>query len=294
MAEAAIKLTRFPPKTPPPGPRRTAWPISILAEGTNIDDHIFVYHVGKPDDPIAGDKFECVASINQMQELPKTQGMSLTTTTGIPFYRHNELKFVARSALEAKRIWDEVVNEVHELVENWNASMVLQAAEFAEVSTEVKYSKGFVMTPPMRINLSYHPAGTPVVVNDKPGIDAPDTGRVGWLPVSLLGVSNTVPPGAVFYYNLTMDQNLASVWPPEVPYEGNQLIRNGLIMPYGVVWTITPEGLWWLDFDPATIPGYQRIDDQEADWGAPWPQDYATPSSPGAVPNILTLMLYKA
>jgi len=294
MPEGSIKLTRFVPVFHDlPDSRRQAWALSILAEGINMDDHVFVYHLGKSDDPIGGDKFECVASPNQMIELPRRYAMNLTTNTMIPFYRYNLLEYVCRSASEALELWNKIVEEVNDLVENLNASLILQATEFAEITGEIKLIKGYTMTPPLRIHLSYHPAGTPITVDDKPDVDSADTARPGWLPVSVMAGSLTIPAGAKFYYNMALDPVLSAAWPPEVPYSGNQLFRNGMLMPYGVVWTLTKDGLWWMDFDPEAIPGYQRSGSQEQDWGAPWPQDYATPSSPGAVPNLLVLTLFK-
>jgi hypothetical protein len=293
--KANIKLTRFVSDDAAlPDAKRQAWPVAILAEGINIDDHIFVYHVGRQDDPIPGDRFECVASVNQMYEIPKNQGVSLTTQTQIPYYRSNALEYVARSATEAQEIWLKVVDDAQWLVRNFNAALKLKATQFAEIDEEISVITDISMNPPIRIPLSYHPAGSSGVDgNGKPVIAAPDTLQVGWLPAYVLGPSIIKPPGAAFYYNINRDANLGSNWPPKQPYSGNQLHRNGILMPYDVVWTIDDFTVWWLNFDPATIPGYQRQSPQSNDWGAPWPADYVSRGSPGAVPNLLTLTLFK-
>ncbi len=289
-----IKLTRFASTDDliPPA-LRSAWPVAILAQGTAMDDAIFVYQVGKSDDPIPGDKFECVASVNQMFELPKTQGVSLTTETGIPFYRTNVLQFVARSASEAERIWVDVVQEVQLLVANYNSALTLKGTDFAEIDTTGFVISPFTMTPPSRVQITSHPAGTVAVSGLVQSIVTPDTTLVGWLPVSALGPSVVKPPGAAFFYNLALDPNLKAIWPPLQPFGGNQLHRNGLLMPYGTVWELTQDTIWWLDFNPTLIPGYQRTSPGAADGNAPWPIDYVSAASPGAVQNILTITLFK-
>lgn len=293
--EAKIRLTKFVSEDESlPLAQRQAWPVTIMAEGDNMDEHIFVYHVGRAEDPIPGDRFECVASVNQMYEIPKNQGVSLTTQTGIPYYRSNILEYVARSADEAEEIWNKVVEEVSWLVKNWNASLKLKAVSSVEISETIVTTLDTGMLPPLRVALSYHPAGTPGTDGDgKPVIVSADPNQVGWLPVSVLGPSSIIPPGAKFYYNITTDAGLSSAWPPREPYSGNQLHRNGIMMPYGLVWTITKDTVWWLDFDPETIPGYVRSNLAPIDWGAPWPSDYISRSNPGLQPNQITLTLFK-
>lgn len=291
--EATIKLTKFVSDDQ----ARTisehqAWPISILAEGINMDAHIFVYHVGKEDDPIPGDRFECVASVNQMFEIPKNQGMSLTTATGIPYYRSNVLEYVARTAAEAEEIYVKVVEEVQVLLKNWNASLRMRATEFALITGDLTQTSDVGMNPPLRVSLSYHPAGTSGTVEGKPAIISADPNQVGWLPVTFLGLGAVVPPGAKFYYNINRDASLRAAWPPIDPLSGNQLHRNGILMPYGQVWVLTTTTVWWLDFDPATIPGYRRVGANE-DWGAPWPRDYVNRANPGAIGNNITLTIFK-
>lgn len=292
--QATIKLTRFVSEDEAlPLSLRQAWPVQILAEGTNMDDHIFVYHVGTPHDPLPGDRFECIASVNQMHEIPKNQGVSLTTQTGIPYYRSNVLDYVARTAVEAEEIWRKVREEVQWLVKNWNSALKLKATDFVEITESLVLSKDLGMHPPVRVQLSYHPAGIPGKdEQDRPVILSPDPQQVGWLPVELAGSGPLVPAGAKFFYNIAKDQNLFSAWPPKQPHSGNQLHRNGIQMPYGLVWVLTDYTVWWMDFNPATIPGYMRVGGDD-DWGAPWPIDYVNRSNPGAISNLIQLTLFK-
>ena len=292
--KSTIRLTRLDSDSQElPEALRQAWPVTVLAEGTNMDDHVFVYHVGKADDPIQGDKFECVASVNQMHELPKTQGVSLTTETGIPFYRSNVLEYVCRSAEEAERIWKEVVNQVQMLVRNWNSALRMKGTAFAVISEELATMSDFSMSAPIRRQISYHPAGIAAVADGKQIISSPRSSMQGWLPIWAMATSTGRPPGALFFYNLPMDPDLQAQWPLKEPLSGHQLHRNGLCLPYGICWSLTQEGLWWLDFDPISIPGYQRQSPQANDGRAPWPTDYVSPSSPGAVPNLIFLTLFK-
>jgi hypothetical protein len=290
-----IKLTRFVPNQEQlPPALQTSWPVSILAQGVGMDDSIFVYQVGKTDDPIAGDKFQCVASVNQMYELPKNQGVSLTIETGIPYYRSNVLQFVSRSAEEAQRIWLDVIQEVELLVLNLNAATSMQATDFAQIDGSGSTLSSITsMNPPVQIQITSLPAGLVAVQSGVQVITTPDSNLMGWLPVSALSLSVTRPANAAFFYNLALDPNLNNVWPPLYPLEGNALHRNGIAMPYGIVWSLTLDTIWWLKFDPTTIPGYQRSAPGASDGNAPWALDFVDLAHPGAMPNILTLTLFK-
>ncbi len=292
---ANIKLTRFvPDQSQLPPALQTSWPVSILAQGVGMDDAVFVYQVGKTDDPIAGDKFQCVASVNQLYEIPKNQGVSLTVETGIPYYRSNVLQFVSRSAEEAERIWHDVIAEVDLLVANLNAATSMQATDFAQIDGNgFSISTINSMNPPVQIQLTSLPAGLAAVQSGIQVITTPDPSLMGWLPVSAISPSIAIPANAAFFYNLALDPNLARVWPPLSPLDGNALHRNGISMPYGIVWVLTRDTVWWLKFDPTTIPGYQRTSPGSNDGNAPWPMDLVNLSNPGAVPNILTLTLFK-
>lgn len=278
-----------------PDAKRQVWPVSILAEGTGIDPAIFVYQASTSDDPIPQDRFTCVATVNQMYEIPKTQSVSVSTTHGIPFYRSNILEYVVRTADEAERIWQVVQSEVQDLLSNWNSSLSLQATSSTLITGDAITNQPLAMYPPIRKQLSYHPAGTVTTVNGKQSIVTPNGSLAGWLPANYGTTPETVPPGGAFYYNMAMDPDLYAVWPPLEPLSGNQLYRNGLLLPYGVVYIVNNTTIWWLDFDPATIPGYQRVAGQGGnDGNAPWPLGYVTAANPGPSPNILVLTLFKS
>lgn len=400
---------------------RQAWPVKVIAEGFGMDDKIFVYHIGQSTDPVTGDRFECIASVNQMHELPADQATTMTNLEGIPFYRTNVLEYIARSATEAESIWKTVVEEVEWLVKNWNSSLSLQVIDTAVISEERTEITTMQMRPPQRIQLSYHAAGIlkpgtepytgpasltvtgfantdangvynfvsastnasiysgyykiavyqntagyffvtspasgggdrcdiftsaaswdgatfdmngamlyinydedpetqnwrlasdeltllavqPVVVASSPYtgdlawhetnkqfIAPGDVTQTGWLSVSQLGPGARVPNGARFYYNIGVDGGLQKHWPPLKPFEGNMLIRNGIMLPYGIAWVLTDETVWWLDFDPATLARYQQFGSAQ-DASTPWSTQYVSRSNPGPTPTILTLVLFK-
>ena len=111
-----IRLTRFvsDPAVIAETDRRV-WTLKAKAEGTGIPSEIFVYHVDQQSVPIAGDKFECVATVNQIYELPVDQGVILTETRTIPYYRSSEFQVVLRSAEEAEIVWQQLQQQLQQL-----------------------------------------------------------------------------------------------------------------------------------------------------------------------------------
>lgn len=115
----SIKLTRESVQPEGEPLVQHVWPIKITAEGTGIDSEIFVYHAAAGDDPIEGDIFIAVASVPQMDELPK-DNPALLDGEIIPFYRKSVLEFAARNPEQAEYIWEEVQKDVDDLVVNTN------------------------------------------------------------------------------------------------------------------------------------------------------------------------------
>ena len=72
------------------------------------------------------------------------------------------------------------------------------------------------------------------------------------------------------------------------PASSNQMFLNGFLLPYGVVYTITQNTIWWLDFDPSSIvrPALVGMTQQG---NAPWPADYVNADNPGAVSPQLVI-----
>ena len=289
---AKIRLTRF--ALPTDGAKiRAGWPLSILAEGTDIPSEVFVYKAIPAGSALAGDQFEAVASIPQLYELPRLQGVSVTNKTAIPFYRAAQADFSCRSPEEVEEVWTMILADIEMLVRDWNASANLASISQTDVTAEASTDVQLNTIMPTRFALSYHPAGDYSVVEDQPVISNPSLELSGWLPVSAAPASWPKPSNARFFYNMGQDSELAPHWPPIEPYSGHQFYRNGLLLPHNVVYKITKDALWWLNFNPDNVPGYVRIGDQAQDGNAPWPLDYVNRSNPGSVSPALTLMLFK-
>lgn len=138
---ASIRLTRLqgPDDLGIPDTLRHAWPITVTAVGTDMPSEIFVFHAGQANDPVVGDQFECIASVSQLDEIPKNTPVS-SVTAAIPYYRLSRLELVCRSAEEADRVWNSILLEVQTLIANFNGTLNLQASETGVV-TEDGYTK---------------------------------------------------------------------------------------------------------------------------------------------------------
>jgi hypothetical protein len=363
-----VKLTRFVSEDQsPPGSEKQAWPLLVQSFATNMEDEVFVYRIGLRHSPLPADQFQCVASVNQMIEIPKNQGVTVTTESGLPFYRSREVNLICRSAAEVERCWAIIQEDVQSLVQNWNAALSLRATAFAEITGEIIEERSTLVSAPHRYQISYHPCGEAtfgagavatatvssgglatlvvntagtgywvapvvtftggggsgavakaivsggvvtglqiinagedyasaptVVFSSQQGLINPDSSQSGWLPVASRPFGYAVPAGAVFFYNIARDPGLAAIWPPVAPYSGSILMRNGITMPYGVTHVFTKDTVYWLDFDPATVAGYERKSPEVQDGNAPWPTNYVSRDNPGSPPPILALTIFSS
>lgn len=138
---ASIHLTRFDASSDDlPDAIRHAWPLTILATGTSIPSEIFVYHAAQsgPEgyDSFRGDRFEVIASVPQLDEIPKEQPTHGEDGRLIPYYRRSKLELVCRSPEEANRVWQDVQKEVSKLVLNFNATFNLESMESVSISDD--------------------------------------------------------------------------------------------------------------------------------------------------------------
>lgn len=110
------------------------WPLKVetTSSVTGLSSKVFVYHSTMGRDPYQGDSFECVASLQQMTELPEDVPMTLEGKV-IPYYRKNICEFNCRSAEEADELWAAVIENVQILVSNYRASKELEVQETVEV-----------------------------------------------------------------------------------------------------------------------------------------------------------------
>jgi hypothetical protein len=108
---------------------RHNWPLRVTATTTDsFPPEIFVYHAGMPGQPDE-DVFECVASVQQLAELPVGRPAD-AELLAIPYYRLDVLEVWCRDALQLETAWEELMEEADMLVENW-----ISASNMSETET---------------------------------------------------------------------------------------------------------------------------------------------------------------
>ena len=117
----SLTLTRSAVAETEPVPGQHSWPLEVTAVSTtvNFPSEIFVYHASMGDDPLVGDLFECVASLNQLYEIGLTPVDTEEET--IPYYRSDTLTFSCRSAQEAEDLWIKIQADSLDLLNNFKA-----------------------------------------------------------------------------------------------------------------------------------------------------------------------------
>lgn len=112
------------------------WPLKVTA--TVIDQSmpsaaIFVYHAAMDDDAYVGDVFECVASLQQYNDLPENAAAVEDGDYVVPYFRSNTINFHCRSALEAEELWADIVVDVRSLIDNYVAFTTNTTTEIIEI-----------------------------------------------------------------------------------------------------------------------------------------------------------------
>lgn len=110
------------------------WPIRVIAESTipELDSNIFVYHAADPNDPIQGDEFSNVASLQDMESLPigaPTPVEGDLTENYVPFYRTNSVELNCYTMDEAERVWTIIKRDAASLLREYKASINLKEVE---------------------------------------------------------------------------------------------------------------------------------------------------------------------
>lgn len=115
-------------------PGQHVWPLRITATSSNenLGPEIFVFHASVDDDVYCGDVFECVASIQQLGDIPIDTAGFDDNGQLVPYFRKDTLTFHARSPQEADELWAQIKNDVDELVKNY-----LALTNITEVETYV-------------------------------------------------------------------------------------------------------------------------------------------------------------
>lgn len=304
MSNKSIQLTRSE-LTQELRDNQHLWVLRVEAAGQGgASSDIFVYQKGEDVD---SDLFVAVASASQIADFSTEREEAET------FYRKSLLEFFCLSQYEVENLWQDVQTDVAHLLKNLRAADNLSSSEVVTVETTGTFiSSG----PPSQIlhTLSIHPEGSPVlndgvqeIATDNPDLDLyynqliteypavrfpqnspADTpyAEGGWLPVEFLPARFTAPTGARFWYNVAYYPKLQREFPLRSPVDVHQLRLNGTILPYGQVYVIDGNTIYWLDFDPEDVPGWPKIGN------APWALDYVDRSSAGT-PMSLQLLIYR-
>ena len=107
---------------------RHSWPLRVTAEADgSMPAEIFVYHAGMPGQPDQ-DRFECVASVQQLSEIPLGRPAT-SDVLAIPYYRRAVMEVWCRTAAQAEEAWESLQTELDVLVENWLAAESLAESE---------------------------------------------------------------------------------------------------------------------------------------------------------------------
>jgi hypothetical protein len=311
--QGSIKITKFTSANDLSSPfNQHNWPLIINATSTgDMPDDIFVFarKAGVLDvNPY--DQFQAVASAHDIFEIGTDPGATNNDNPdGVPFYRSSMLKLFLRSPAQVEEIWQKIQEDVVDLVRNLEAENRVVAVESVEAepsdstpgSVDVAVTKFDDQPNQAQFSLDYRPAGLAAVDgSNNQTIDSADSGLSGWLPVSEIDPAIPVPANAKFFYNLAQDSNLSDELPFLDPGNQHMLFLNGQKLTYGATYTITSEGIFWLDFDPVVdadntvlIDGDLLLQENLAG-NAPWPLDYVDRNNPGATVPDLDLLLFRA
>ncbi len=108
------------------------WPLRVTA--TDMDDDpamIFVMQAAAPTVADLGDDFSCVASVQQLTELPPTEPGEDSS-----FYRVNTFTLMCRSPELLDEAWFKIKSAVQDLANNINASVALEDVETVTILPE--------------------------------------------------------------------------------------------------------------------------------------------------------------
>lgn len=107
------------------------WPLEVVATSSEagLSSKIFVYHANLDDDAYQGDIFECVASVQQMLDLPEDAAVQENGEYVVPYYRTDRMVADTRHPDDAETLWADVQEDVEDLLKNWRASQALSTLE---------------------------------------------------------------------------------------------------------------------------------------------------------------------
>lgn len=134
MQEGSIILTKEEVVLQPNNVCRKNWPLKITAESTipGLDSNIFVFHAADDADPVQGDTFSNVASLQDMESLPTdapTYVEGDATEDFVPFYRVHELILDFYNLDELNRAWSIIKKDTDALVKEYRLYNKLKTTE---------------------------------------------------------------------------------------------------------------------------------------------------------------------
>ncbi len=112
------------------------WPLKVTAsviDNSMPSSKIFVYHASMGDDAYQGDVFECVASLQQYNDLPEDAAIVEGDGYVVPYYRLNILYFDCRSPEEADTLWNDIVEDTTDLVNNYISFGEVKTLEVVDI-----------------------------------------------------------------------------------------------------------------------------------------------------------------
>lgn len=117
-----ITLTREEPTSTYSGAAQHSWGLKVTAVSNKegLGSKVFVYQENAPGSGYSADRFSCVASTQQMQDLPE-DGPTDDGDSHVPFYRVATAEFDCRSPELREEIWEKIKTNVNDLLVNWLA-----------------------------------------------------------------------------------------------------------------------------------------------------------------------------
>ena len=105
--------------------------VTSVSTIVNLGSKILVKHFGAGID--GSDIFSCVASLPQMQELPE-DAPGAEGSDGYPFYLVDSVTFVGYTLEELDTLWDKIVEDAQDLIDNFRLQGDYESAFTATLS----------------------------------------------------------------------------------------------------------------------------------------------------------------
>ena len=133
----SLKVTKSELKRAKSNSCNANWSVTFTAESTftDMDSSIFVFQATDDNDPIEGDRFNNVASLADMDSLPKDAPADIEgdlTENYVPFYRKSTVTLDFNNVNEADRAWTIIQLDSRNLVREYHNREKLKPVEEVE------------------------------------------------------------------------------------------------------------------------------------------------------------------